>query len=36
MWPKCVGCPYEGECGGDIYYCPYMFGDGHPDDYGNN
>lgn len=36
MWPDCYGCPYEYECGGNVYYCPYMFGDGHPDDFGNN
>lgn len=34
MW-DCQSCPYWYECGGDVYYCPYMFGDGHPDDYGD-
>lgn len=36
MWPNYVGCPHEQECNGDTWNCPYMFGDGHPDDYGDN
>lgn len=32
----CDTCPYWDTCGGDVYDCPLMFGDGHPYDFGNN
>ena len=35
MRPECVRCPLEYECAGS-YDGPYMFGSGHPDDYGDN
>lgn len=36
MWPDCDCCPYWFQCFGNTYYCPIMFGDGHPDDFGDN